>query len=139
MHGDLAPQTATTTVSTVSAAYQCDLGRRMRRLILSLGVVAIFLLLSALLFDISNCVFGGLFTADTYYLPLREVVPEESVREMENTIIDVHTRVMCRRSIVLGAVHIVALVALLSALRTRNNGLSTIPKDHQDVMPANTT
>ncbi len=77
------------------------------------GAVAAVGLCLALLVDFGHLMFGGLFTADSYYLPLAEFVPKEQVRQMEDLVMDIHTQSMHRQGILLGVIHVTALAAVL--------------------------
>ena len=92
-----------------------------------IGLIGIAVLVLARIFDFGQYTVSGLFTADSYYLPLREFVEEPRVRDMEDLVIDLHTRSEQRKAVIQGGIHLVALVAICVLLQDSRR-VSRAPK-----------
>ena len=83
----------------------------------SLAIV-VSLLSLAVASDIACIAIGGPFTADTYYLPLRDFDLGESRTAIETAIIKTHTAAMTRKHGILLVVHALALAAAVIACKS---------------------
>jgi hypothetical protein len=105
----------------------------VRKLLLNIvGIAAIGALGFALLLDLGSVTFAGLFTADSYYLPLAQVVPEANVAQMEDMVIDIHTGIMKRQGMLFGAIHVTALAAVVLLLVSFNHSEDSVSRDPAD-------
>lgn len=77
--------------------------------------VIVVLLLFAIVVDLGAITFGGLFTADSYYLPLRNIDVGNSRDAIESTIIMTHAGILTRKHGFLLVIHTIALVSALIA------------------------
>ena len=83
----------------------------------SLAIV-VSLLSLAVASDIAGIAIGGPFTADTYYLPLRDLDLGESRNAIETAIIKTHTDAMVWQHSILLVIHALALAAAVIASKS---------------------
>lgn len=74
------------------------------------------LLLLAIFADLGAITIGGLFTADVYYLPLRNIDVGDSRDALESAIIRIHTDALTRKHSILIVIHSLVLASALLAL-----------------------
>ena len=80
--------------------------------------IVVSLLSLAVASDIAGIAIGGPFTADTYYLPLRDLDLGESRNAIETAIIKTHTDAMVWQHSILLVIHALALAAAVIASKS---------------------
>jgi len=93
----------------------------------AVGLVAIFCLGIALVNDLNAWLMPGSFTADAYYLPLAKFVPPADKRQMEDLVIDIHTQLLRRQSLIFGIIHGVSMVAMVVLVVAVNQKKRRLP------------